>query len=239
MHPMITSTFALLRVLLLLVFITSCTEPLKAVSPPEAEKPFDPRRSQVTRGPSCTSNEFYVLAPRGIGQTHRSHPSLFWYYPKKTECPIELTLAENEGKMVFRTPLSAQKEDIQHLELREFNDRLEQHLKDGVEYQWSIAIITDVNSPSTKSVAKGFIKKSQAPVDTSERLSAQDQIKKIETYAETGYWYDAFALVLDLLQENSRDCDLWQRFTELLSQEDLPEDIAFSSRDAKRCLRRL
>ena len=87
-------------------------------------------------------------------------------------------------------------------------------LEDGVEYQWSVAIVHDPERRSRDVVAIGTLER----VATS---STPDGAEAVFALAERGLWYDALQQVEELIAQSTGDVRLRDYRAALLDQAEL------------------
>jgi len=157
-----------------------------------------------------------VLAPDHVGFTVKSEPILYWYLSKTTAVPVEFTLVDTRKiSPVVEKSLPAPKQPgVQKIVLKDVGQALEP----GVEYYWSISLITDPDSRSQDIMARGTIER--IPFDEALMLDLVRSCTRdvIYLYAERGVWYDAVGCVLELLDPFPNDEGLQRVLFSLLNQ---------------------
>jgi hypothetical protein len=153
-----------------------------------------------------------VLSPPQMGLTQQAQPTLYWFLSARDAGPFEFVLTTNDGVApLWRGrvdgPLRA---GIHALSLRDQNVVLE----DGVEYQWSVAIVRDPERRSRDVVAIGTLQR-VAAVPTPTGTNA------VFDLAARGLWYDALQQVEELIAQSSDDATLQEYRVALLDQADL------------------
>ena len=119
-----------------------------------------------------------VLAPDHLGLTHSEQPTLYWFISEPTAARIELTLTEPGVEApLLETVLPVAAAGIQSIDLRALGIRLER----GIEYEWSVALVTDPAQRSRDIVSGGAIMRIE-----SVPLDGED----VAALAERGLWYD-------------------------------------------------
>ncbi len=159
-----------------------------------------PTQGGGTRSQSNCNPQLAVLAPAdhtGLTQSHQ--PNLYWYVSDICPGTFVFTLLEEEGiaPLIERSLEAPQQPGIQKLSLHDLN----QHLKIGKRYQWSIALIVDPNHRSKDIVAMGGI----ARISDSIGKKDSEVLKKktdAETYLESGFWYDGIEALSEKIEEN-------------------------------------
>jgi hypothetical protein len=159
------------------------------------------RIGAATRGlPSARLPAIDVLAPNHVGLTVREHPTLYWFISAPTDTRIQLTIVSDDSEKPLveadaPRPVTA---GIHAFRLSDYHVRLQP----GVEYQWSVAMVTDPNQRSKDRIAIGHIKRV-----TDRQLAAGDPIKAARDAAAASLWYDSVDLLsqaIDRGQESQR-----------------------------------
>jgi hypothetical protein len=155
-----------------------------------------------------------VLCPPQTGQTQQAQPTLYWFLSTADAGPFEFVLTTADAVAPLRRvriegPLNA---GIHAVSLREENVVLD----DGVEYQWSIAIVHDPERRSRDVVAIGTLERVAAS-------STPDGAEAIFALAERGLWYDALQRVEELIAQSNDDARLREYRASLLDQAELAQ----------------
>ncbi|MCP4701574.1 MAG: DUF928 domain-containing protein [Gammaproteobacteria bacterium] len=149
-----------------------------------------------------------VLEPPGIGLTVTDQPVLHWFLSKDWDGAVEFILTiPKQAEPVLRKSLSKPEgytKGIHRMALADENI----HLKLGVEYEWSVAIIGDPEQPEDDIVASGAIK----------YISTSAQTKKTQ--------HDTIAETSRALEKNPQDSALHCRRAELIRRAELPAEVA-------------
>jgi uncharacterized protein DUF928 len=157
-----------------------------------------------------------VLAPDHVGFTVKGEPTLYWYLSKATAVPVEFTLVDTRKipPVVEKTLSAPAQSGVQKIVLKE----LGQALEPGVEYYWSISLITDPDSRSQDIMARGTIER--IPFDEALMLDLVRSCTRdiVYLYAERGVWYDAIGCVMELLDRSPNDDGLQRLLFSLLNQ---------------------
>jgi len=155
-------------------------------------QPGDALPSRVggsSRGVSGAKLQVLVMAPDHTGLTTREQPTLYWYQSDPTDNDIEITIVDdNQINPVFETKLSgSQQAGIHPVSLKDFNVKL----KEGIEYRWFVAVITDKTQRSTDIITGGTIKRiNKSKLNNGAPLSGTIS-DKVSILASKGIWYDA------------------------------------------------
>ncbi|MEO8626659.1 MAG: DUF928 domain-containing protein [Betaproteobacteria bacterium] len=162
-----------------------------------------------------------VLAPDHTGLTVSEQPSLFWFISAETTLPVELTLVDpNAVEPVLEVTLASPvQHGIHRVRLADYGVRLKQ----GVAYQWSIAIVPDGARRSRDILASGAIERIEPASEWKTKLASARGEGRAALYAESGIWYDALEAISDLIDTAPAD-DMPRRYrAALLAQGGLPE----------------
>src|SRR5512147_2071824 len=155
-----------------------------------------------------------VLSPPQTGQTQQAQPTLYWFLSTADTGPFEFVLTTVDAvaplhRVRIEGPLSA---GIHAVSLRDENVVLD----DGVEYQWSIAIVHDPERRSRDVVAIGTLERVSA-------TSTPDGAEAVFALAERGLWYDALQQVEELIAQSNDDARLREYRAALLDQAELAQ----------------
>ncbi len=153
-----------------------------------------------------------VLSPPQTGRTQQAQPTLYWFLSGTDAGPFEFVLTTADAVAPLRRvringPLSA---GIHRVSLRDENVVLD----DGVEYQWSVAIVRDPERRSRDLVAIGTLERVVAS-------STPDGAEAVFALAERGLWYDALQQVEEMIAQSSGDARLREYRAALLDQAEL------------------
>jgi hypothetical protein len=155
-----------------------------------------------------------VLSPPQTGRTQQAQPTLYWFLSATDVGPFEFVLTTADAIAPLRRvridgPLGA---GIHAVSLRDQDVVLE----DGVEYQWSVAIIHDPERRSRDVVAIGTLERVPAS-------STPDGAEAVFALAERGLWYDALQQVEELIAQSTGDVRLREYRAALLDQAELAQ----------------
>lgn len=166
----------------------------------------------ASRGPKDSELALIVLAPESTGLTSRAQPTLYWYSSKGLSAPLEFTLNDERLiKPLVELKVSAPRPGIYAL-------RLNYTLKPEVEYQWSIAAVTDPNQRASDTIASGTLKRVQLPATLADQLNRASKRELPFLYAREGFWYDAITTLSEQIDANPTDRDLREQRAALLAQ---------------------
>jgi hypothetical protein len=162
-----------------------------------------------------------VMAPDHKALTVSEQPSLYWFISAETSLPIEFSIVDpNATEPLLETRLpSPARRGLHRIRLADHPVKLEP----GVAYRWSVTVVPDPNRRSRDILASGTIER----VEPSQALAARAQSARKDDlpfiYAEEGIWYDALAVLSDLIESAPADADLERQRAALLSQARLPQ----------------
>jgi hypothetical protein len=193
---------------------------------PRARGKADGRVDGVFRGGPDGGQIVKVLAPADhVGETVKKRPALYWFLSSPTSYPIVFTL-EDTGQykpVVERTLPAPTKAGIQMIRLSDFDHILEEQ----VQYRWHISIVVDPESRSKDIHAMGLIERRPYTEDLFLNTSCRDSRDAICLYADAGLWYDAIAVISDLIFAQPKDTTLRLQRASLLDQIGLPDVAHF------------
>jgi hypothetical protein len=167
-----------------------------------------------------------VLAPADhVGETVKKRPALYWYLSTPSPYEIVFTLEDtNQYKPIVERTLPAPAHaGIQVIRLADFESALEEQ----VQYRWHISVVVDPDSRSKDIHAMGLIERRSYTEDLFLNTSCKDPRDAICLYADAGLWYDAIAVISDLIAAHPTDRVLRLQRATLLDQIGLPEVATF------------
>jgi hypothetical protein len=103
-------------------------------------------------------------------------------------------------------------------------------LQPHVAYEWSVAIVPDAENRSRDVIAKGVIKRINAPNDLATRVAQLGDLERAAAYGQAGIWYDAFESVSNAIEAHPDDASLHAQRAALLQQVGLSEAAAFDKK---------
>ena len=200
--------------------------PTMPVYKPPARKPSRGRVDGGFRGGQEGEPILKVLAPADhVGETVKKWPALYWFLSSPTPYPIVFTLEDtNQYKpIVERTLPAPTRAGIQMIRLADFEHVLEEQ----VQYRWHISVVVDPESRSKDIHAMGVIERRPFTLDLFLNTTCKDPRDAICLYAEAGLWYDAIAVISDLITAHPKDRVLRLQRAALLEQIGLPDVAEF------------
>lgn len=169
-----------------------------------------------TRGVGNAATAIYVLTPDHMGLTSKSQPVLFWYLSHAVKANYEFVLiAEADYEPLVETTLTGiESAGIQRIALAD----LDVHLKPGVQYQWSVAVVLDQGQRSGDILSSGMIEYIEPPAGilaSAEKASGEARVAR---YAAAGLWYDALQSLDELIRSGTDVTRFRQMRASLLQQ---------------------
>ncbi|MFO1430055.1 MAG: DUF928 domain-containing protein [Candidatus Competibacteraceae bacterium] len=201
-------------------------QPKLTYIPPVRGAPIT-RIGGASRGRTAEALVLSVLAPQHTGLTSDPKPVLYWYVSKAVHEPVEFTLNDPKAdtpvlEMRLKGPFGP---GIHSLRLADYP------LQPGIEYQWFITLVPAAEQRARDIIAGGTIRRAQPPPLLARRLPGADPRQLPPLYAEQGFWYDAIAVLSQLIDSNPGDKSLREQRAELLEQVGLTAAAAYD-RDA-------
>lgn len=165
-----------------------------------------------TRGPGGKAPAISVIAPEHTGLTSRASPALYWYISDLPQYPLEFTVIEDQGiKPIVETSLEPpERPGMQRIPLTQHKVQL----APGVKYLWFVTQVVDSKNRSRDIIAGGSIERMSPPSGLPKDLVPA----QYATYAENGFWYDAFDGVSTMLQASPGNALLVEHRAALLEQ---------------------
>ncbi len=180
----------------------------------------------ASRGTQDSGLILSVLAPESTGLTSRPQPTLYWYISKSLSVPLEFTLNDDHSvKPLVEMKVTAAQPGIHAL-------RIDYQLKPEVEYQWSIAAITDPDQRAGDTIASGTIKQVHLSAPLAAQLKQASLRQQPFLYAQEGFWYDAIATLSEQIDAHPADRSLREQRAALLEQQGL-KTVAAYDREVK------
>lgn len=182
-----------------------------------------------TRGAEQSLPSLAVLAPDHVGHTVSMQPALYWYLSKPTAVRIELTLVdENATDPVLERTVTDASPGIHRLNLADYAVAL----KLGEEYQWSVSLIPDPRERSNDIVATTALRRVAIPPALQSGAAGIRREDLPALYAAEGIWFDAVAVISELIAANPADAKLREQRAALLDQAGLAEVAAYDRAQA-------
>ena len=190
--------------------------------------PLGRLRSQVRDVPGA-SLELLVLAPKQIGWTTMSQPSLYWLLPKGSAVAIEISLIDADSEdPIFRRELTPPvAAGFQSIDLSELGISLEA----DTDYEWSITA-ADARE-GTGTWASAMIRRNEPGIALTQLLEESPREHAAEIFARHGYWYDAFSELSNFVQQHPRARAPRLQRASLLEQVGVAEAAAFERANAE------
>lgn len=124
-----------------------------------------------------------LLAPNKTVLTASPTPTLYWYVSDIPPYSIEI-IVHSKGKALLKKNLGIIKSSgMQSIRLADYGV----HLKAGVDYTWSVALIMNPSQRNNDLVSNATIRY-QKPIKP---------LTNIEQMKQAGYWYDAVAQLIE------------------------------------------
>jgi hypothetical protein len=158
-----------------------------------------------------------ILAPANwIGRTLHEQPSLHWYLPSLTPCPIVFTVIDGRpGKPLLEVTLPPPRSPgVQRVRLADYGLRL----SPGGRYQWSISLVPDLNDRSKDLTVSGIIERGTPSAPHDAQLAHADEAAFPTRAAEAGLWYDALTALSERIEAAPADPAPRQQRAALLEQ---------------------
>lgn len=162
-----------------------------------------------------------LVPPTGYGLTVTEAPTLFFYVPQTVELPIEFTLLDEQGNILYQISFTLPKQaGIVPIDLSALTNEVT--LEVGHLYYWFFAIVTDPDDRSGDHLVSGWIERAESDPTLVADLDARQAWELSRRYAQSGIWYDALTAIAALRHTdpaNSEYVAQWQ---------DLLESIGFA-----------
>jgi Domain of Unknown Function (DUF928). len=141
--------------------------------------------------------------------------------------PLELTVVDERTlETVLETSVIASQEaGIQHLALADYAIKL----TPGGEYRWSVALVSNPEQRSSDIVASGTIQYVPMSDELRRKLNRAAERERPAIYAAQGIFYDALAIISQLIEAQPEDERLRAQRAALMEQAGLPLVAAYDS----------
>jgi hypothetical protein len=203
---------------------TEAPKKLPTYTPPLRGTPGG-RVAGGTRGESDGFPTVLALVPDHTGLTTQEQPSLYWFLSQPANCSIEFSIIEDktERPLVEARIGNVVQPGVQCVRLADYGARL----KNGVAYQWYVALVTDPNQRSKDIIAGGEIERIDLQGDVRSKLDKAGKTNAPLVYAEAGIWYDAMAAVSELIAAAPDNAAVRSQRVSLLEQVGLTEVVEY------------
>lgn len=196
--------------------------------PPVGEDMHFNREGGETRGGVDGDIYLAALVPNHIALTSNNQPSLYWYISTRLSKAIVFTVnSEASFKPVLEMKLSKpDKNGIQCFRFSDYNIKL----SSGINYEWSITMVLDVDQRSKDVSAMGMIKCLYPSERLNAELSKANERDVPVIYAMEGLWYDALSAISKLIDANPDDGSLSNERLFLLEQVGLQKIVDYEKK---------
>jgi len=195
---------------------------------PPAGNPAPRRVGGNSRGLPPALPAVAVLAPDHLGLTVSEQPRLLWYLAAPTTARIELTLVDPaRAAPLIETVAAGDRAGIHEFQPGAHGVKLEP----GVQYEWSIAIVTDPAQRSRDVFAAGAIMRVEPSAALAQTLHLAAADGRAAAYANAGVWYDALDAMSAEIAARPGDRAPRERRAAVLEQAGLAEAAAFERRE--------
>jgi len=198
---------------------TTASAPMPVYKPPAVGAP-----SWTMGGATRGDNVIALLGPRHGGLTTQAQPTLYWHLAQPTTDSLEFTLTEGPHvKAVRRIPLPSSSGVGLHM-VRLADYQLQ--LRRGAWYVWSIESAPASGRLDAPTVARGAIRRIDAPAQLARQLRHAPPQEAVFIYATAGIWYDALDAISQAIATQPDAVTLRGQRAGLLSQIGLMDPIS-------------
>lgn len=166
------------------------------------------RVGSATRG-GGGERDMIVLAPNRMGASATDQPALYWYLPGGAEYPLEVVIQERnaDGPLLELELGPVPGRRIGAIAVVDHGIRL----RPGVEYEWSVALVTDPARRSHDVFSMGTVQYVPAGADLAASLQLGSPAERVKRLLDAGYWYDALQLLQSGVESGDASMAEWQR----------------------------
>ncbi|MBI3357361.1 MAG: DUF928 domain-containing protein [Nitrospirae bacterium] len=164
-----------------------------------------------TRGTGDQTFTLSVLAPNHTALTIQEQPVLYWFVSRPITTPIVFTLSDNGVKpLVEQTLTPPFEKGIHRLNLADYGAKLAA----GKQYRWFVSLVSDSKRRSRDVLAGATIERTNGLAPAGQL----DPMAQARQYADAGQWYDAIAVLSDLIEGNPSEGTYRRQRAGLLQQ---------------------
>lgn len=173
-----------------------------------------------TRGTGDSAPYITVITPPDLALSASSQPVLFWYLSGQLSNRFELALINDQSiEPVMELALdSGLAPGIHAVDLSDHDIRLQP----GRSYQWSVVAVVDPDHRSSDILSSARLEYVEADAGLRDTIEQATPEQAVSLYAGSGYWYDAFATLTQLIDEHPENPVFRQQRISLLEQAGLP-----------------
>lgn len=152
-----------------------------------------------TRGAGDQTFTLSVLAPNHTSLTILEQPTLYWFVSRSINTPIVFTVTDDGVKPLVEQTLTPPFErGIHRLNLADFGAKLDT----GKQYRWFVSLVSDPKRRSRDVLAGATIERTNGPAPSVALAGQLDPMGQARQYADAGQWYDAIAVLSNLIEGN-------------------------------------
>lgn len=151
----------------------------------------------------------FVLTPESTGYTVSESPTLYYYITEDTTFEFEITVNSNERTLVQMRRGEKIKAGLHEVSLSDLGIKL----KEGVDYEWNIALISNPLQGSLDITSTGGIR----------RVKSKEAMKDFNDYGKHGIWYDMLQDLTEKIIADPSNKALLKKRGDLLKQVGLSE----------------
>jgi len=161
------------------------------------------------------------IASEQTGFTSSNQPNLYWYISSKYKGKMEFKLNEPKvSQPLLAVNISGSPaEGIYGIKLKDYHVKL----KEGIDYEWFITIITDSMERSGDIYASATIRFVEPSTSLKDIFNLASIEHKYYVFAKNGYWYDSISSLSALIEQSSSAKKYRLHRAALLKQVNLPK----------------
>ena len=166
-----------------------------------------------------------MIPDSNLGYTTQAYPNFYAYLPNNTAPLMEFSLYKTDEagearQLVYRSVMVSQPmAGIVRFTLPD--DIGIAPLAYDQDYQWSVALICDANSPRAALRTLGWIQRVTPDEEIANQLVDADLSEQARLYAQNGFWFDALESFVTLRSDSPEDVEIQQRWQEFLASVEL------------------
>ena len=224
---MISMMVQCLSIVFLIFLISARVHPVLAAPfdpPPNNDAPSSTAGgASRPAGSGCTFDESSglkatALAPQTfVGLTSQSTPALWLYLPNNQGETIELTVFDQDLNDLSQFLVSSpEAHGFLAIDLSEYFT-----LSIDVPYYWTAAFICNPSRRVEDWVVGGWIQYQPMPTSDQQALQSLTPSDQVSQYMDSGYWYDAFAIMQLLVETEPSSPEVEATWNTLIRQAEL------------------
>lgn len=162
-----------------------------------------------------------ALAPtETIGLTTKAHPTVWVYVPPSKAKTLEFSLFTQNQEGIYQVEVPIQTTGLVKLTLPPSIE-----LQTDKPYYWAAALVCNPKRRTEDWIVGGWIQRQPFSADLQRHLTGATAEQQFKLYVQSGFWYEALTMYLQLRETQAQNANLPKLWTDLLKQAGL-ESVA-------------